>query len=723
MKKHFFAFIAAFALVAQVQARDGFAIVIDQESYRQAKTEVEAYARCVEQMHNLKVYTVVDRWGIPDSIRGELQRLHALKKEPVIGTVLVGDIPIAMIRDAQHMTSAFKMNQKSPRKESSVPSDRFYDDFNLKFKPLGKDNDAPYFYYSLLAESAQRLHPTIYSGRIRPTDAGGVSRYRKLRDYLRKVVVEKQRNRSLRQMFFFSGHGYISDSKVARMDEKTAWLEHFPQLKGRTNAISYMDHSDHNPVKVNLMNELMRTDLDLAVLHHHGFFDTQYLNGTKKIQTVRQAKEFIQQSCREHIYAAKKKGKDWEKMKEEMKSRFDLPESWLANALDAKANEQDSIDDANTDLHIEDFSVFGYRPNAPVVVIDACFCGSFHLEDCIADEYIFQPGHTVVCIANSVNVLQDKWSDRLMGLLAEGGCAGDVARFSTFLESHVIGDPTFRFLPEDKNAPDLDHLINENNPSVWKKMLKADKPEYQALAIQQLCDLGGLSSAQLKEIYEHSPYGIVRMMALMRLADFHDDHFIETVKLASQDSYELVQRQALRFIHDSGDDRLIPALIRVCISNNTSDRVNFDARMALAVMPEKKLEAEFVRQFDDPSVCYVHKDSVRSQILSVIRRNAGGSASDIESLDTLSRSKSIQLIVRAQRNNLVHAYVPYFIRYIEKSTNPELQTMVLEALGWHRESYMNKTIADAALRISKDGNYAPEVRNEALKTYNRMNAR
>ena len=54
------------------------------------------------------------------------------------------------------------------------------------------------------------------------------------------------------------------------------------------------------------------------------------------------------------------------------------------------------------------------------------------------------------------------------------------------------------------------------------------------------------------------------------------------------------------------------------------------------------------------------------------------------------------------------------------TTDPELQTMILEALGWHANSYQAKNIADAALRISKDSKYAPEVRNEALKTYNRI---
>ena len=89
--------------------------------------------------------------------------------------------------------------------------------------------------------------------------------------------------------------------------------------------------------------------------------------------------------------------------------------------------------------------------------------------------------------------------------------------------------------------------------------------------------------------------------------------------------------------------------------------------------------------------------------------------------DTATTKKAIKFTIRAQRNNLVHAKVPFFIDYVEHgTTDPELQTMVLEALGWHANSYQAKNIADAALRISKDSKYAPEVRNEALKTYKRI---
>lgn len=120
MKKLLLSVLTCLAFTVQIAARNGFAIVIDSVSYQEARPEVDAYARAIERLHGLKVYTVIDRWQVPDSIRATLKHLHEQKSEPIVGTVFVGDIPIVMVRDAQHLTSAFKMNQKNDRRESSV---------------------------------------------------------------------------------------------------------------------------------------------------------------------------------------------------------------------------------------------------------------------------------------------------------------------------------------------------------------------------------------------------------------------------------------------------------------------------------------------------------------------------------------------------------------------------------------------------------------------------
>ena len=122
MKKLLLSVLTCLAFTVQIAARNGFAIVIDSVSYQEARPEVDAYARAIERLHGLKVYTVIDRWQVPDSIRATLKHLHEQKSEPIVGTVFVGDIPIVMVRDAQHLTSAFKMNQKKTNPIFIIPS-------------------------------------------------------------------------------------------------------------------------------------------------------------------------------------------------------------------------------------------------------------------------------------------------------------------------------------------------------------------------------------------------------------------------------------------------------------------------------------------------------------------------------------------------------------------------------------------------------------------------
>ena len=47
---------------------------------------------------------------------------------------------------------------------------------------------------------------------------------------------------------------------------------------------------------------------------------------------------------------------------------------------------------------------------------------------------------------NSVNALQDKWPDRYIGLLDCGVRIGQWGRHVHYLETHLIGDPTYRFI-------------------------------------------------------------------------------------------------------------------------------------------------------------------------------------------------------------------------------------------------------------------------------------
>ena len=116
MKRTLTLLLLVLAAMAARAARHTFAVVVDTVSLRLAAAELRDYARAVEQTHGWHVVILPDRWGCPDSLRTELQRLYLDAEAPLTGAVFVGDIPIPMVRDAQYLTSAFKMDQREPRR-------------------------------------------------------------------------------------------------------------------------------------------------------------------------------------------------------------------------------------------------------------------------------------------------------------------------------------------------------------------------------------------------------------------------------------------------------------------------------------------------------------------------------------------------------------------------------------------------------------------------------
>lgn len=77
-------------------------------------------------------------------------------------------------------------------------------------------------------------------------------------------------------------------------------------------------------------------------------------------------------------------------------------------------------------------------PNVRMVIFDACYNGDFREDDYIAARYIFSAGECVTTFANSVNVLQDKQANELLGLLGLGARIGQWAQLTNILESHIM---------------------------------------------------------------------------------------------------------------------------------------------------------------------------------------------------------------------------------------------------------------------------------------------
>ena len=118
-----------------------FAIVVDQATYDKTAPQIHAY-RDVLEADGLSTYILRDNWQTPEQVREQLIALmrKTAKRSPLEGVVFVGDIPIAMVRNAQHLTTAFKMDEDNfPMIQSSVPSDRYYDCPDLQFELIARD--------------------------------------------------------------------------------------------------------------------------------------------------------------------------------------------------------------------------------------------------------------------------------------------------------------------------------------------------------------------------------------------------------------------------------------------------------------------------------------------------------------------------------------------------------------------------------------------------------
>lgn len=710
------------ACLLQAKNKNSFAIVVDPQTYENVKSEIDLYAKAIQEKENLNPIILVDKWGIPDSIKNQLETLYKQAKEPIEGAVFIGDIPVPMIRDAQHLTSAFKMDQTVYGwQESSVPSDRFYDDFDLKFDFIKKDEEkSSYFYYSLAPQSAQNLSPEIYTGRIKANDVNGSSRYEKIAAFLKKAVNLKYSKNVTDQILFFSGSGYVSESLVARIDEKASILENFPWLKHQKNGIEYIDHRRDSAIKNRLKTEMQRSDLDIAILHHHGDVEIQYMNAiplpTSTMAEINNVKLYLRESLRH----AQEKGKNIDSTKIQLSKRYgDLPMSWFDGAFEPKVAKKDSLFIRSLDLYIDEFET--YHPNARLVILDACFNGSFHKDQYIAGAYIFNEGSTVAVLGNSVNVLQDKWHDRYVGLMALGMRAGRLSQYNTYLEGHFFGDPTFHFDPIESTF-DINEALANNSESFWKKQLKNSLPAVQAMALRKLVDSGKDYSDLLLDTFKKSDSYIVRMEAMVLLSTYDNANFIECLNIAVDDSYELIQRFAINFIAKNGDPHLAPAIISVAVKNNTSERCEFNTKMAMSLFPQETLMPEFEKQFSAITY-YNNKHFVHDAIANAIKINTKKWNDLVPSIcdDTISVKKKISNI-RMLRNYTLHAEVSSLLSCFDTLKDESVQIALWEALGWFSMSYQREAIANKALAVSQDSKYSTAVRNEALKTYNRVRA-
>ena len=695
------------------------AVVVDEVTYGKIKDAVDKYVEAIS-LPDRKGVLVVDKWHNPDGIRAELKKMY--DKDCLEGAVFVGNIPIPMVRDAQHFATAFKRSQKEDWFISSIPTDRFYDDFDLKFDYIKQDSaKTNLHYYSLRADSPQEINSDIYSARIKAPIDG--NEHKAIEAFLLKAVEAHKNPEKMNKVFHFGGHGYNSESLQARIDEAVSFNEQFPFLSDHNGELLYLDFSRDYYVKNRLMSILKDQDIDFAILHHHGAPDTELLSGIPMSKSLDTWIDLSRNYLRSQMNR-KKNRKDPEAAMERFVKQYGVPRAWLEDYNDPKMLEADSLHSANMDLYLDDMNS-DFVTGPKVVVLDACFNGAFIYDDYIASRYIFNPGTTMSVRANTVNTLQDIWTVELSGLYNLGVSTGDVYKGQLAIEQHLFGDPTFAFVPQAEVLGGYniarDVVFKKNDVKYWRGIFenpsKELAPEMRVLALKMLFKNGAVDSKELLEIAKISPYYNVRMEAFAINRQIADENLTEALKIAMEDSYEIVRRLALGTAAKNASPELVPYIAKIVANPLTSQREDFQAGMALRAFDAETMIAALDKVRGNYSSWFTDK-KFESMVNRLRRSEASNLKSYKELLDPEFSVKEKMSTITGERNGCDVRALEGIYHLIQNGSEAE-QVLAAEVLGWYVYSYKKPEIIAKAKELYAKASEGA-VKNELLKTINRL---
>jgi hypothetical protein len=653
-----------------IKGNSSFAIFVDEVTYSKIGKSIDDYKNSVESK-NLPCYVISSKWNTPDEIKEEILKLYNSKPK-LEGVVFIGDIPIAMIRDAQHYSSAFKMDQKKfAFKRSSIPSDRFYDDFDLHFKFLKKDStDELINYYSLLSNSSPVIEKEIYSARIKPT-IKGEGKYAQIEKFLKKVVRVKKEKNELNKFVYGLGEGYVSDAQDAFTSEILSYYESFPKTREQNGLFNKFFHLTSDQFKNSYLRQLDQIeDLDLSLLTAHGEPWYQFTKYIKPKDTTQAAKDFA-----------------------------------------------DSLS------HILVGDIRNQKINSRVNICNSCFNGAFINYPYLGGEYIFTEGNCVVNRANSVNELQDVWTLEDAGLLAEGVSVGKWHQVSNnYLESHLFGDPTFAFdAPENK---DLSFIMDSHDKSDLIRLqslaLKSELPAARGLALVEIVKLNGKESAPfLKNIFLNDKSSDVRTKALRLICRFKGPEFEEVIKAGVNDPNEFIRRVSVKLLGEVGREDFIPMLMNSMLMD-PSERVTSSAETSLLKIDPKK-SYEFGMKLINSEKKY-QADSLFIKRVTWSLKYKIKSLNDetIPKLENKS-AKGRMTELKSLRGNRFNVAPKLLLKLItDNSENLETRTTAAEAIGWYYYNYDIDTYIPKLEAVVKEPSFPADVKDVLVMTIQRL---
>lgn len=645
-----------------------FAIVIDGKTFSNVKDQVYSYRDALSK-DGLDAYIISGDWENPDQVREEIRKVYLANQKNFEGIVLVGDIPVVMVRNAQNMTRRFKMNENLFEKgRSSVPSDRFYDDLGLEFEFISKSkrvsgaDGRELFFYNLKPESRQRLAPDFYSGRIMyPAGIGG-DKYKAIGDFLARAAAAHLNPPKMRDMLLSRGALSEGEDPQARSGVVEMLRDQIPFLEEYPQRLFTLDFSkDYEPVTDNLLMSLKNKRFGIFYYRGHGNFGEMQPGAAGK-------------------------------------GKWKIPEEDIRN-LPVQMN---------------------------YIILNSCFNGVLHRGKDVAGAFLFSKGNVLAVQAVSINSWQDEWMSRYMGIIYGGARVGEYHRLFPLLERNIIGDPTFHFAScYDYDLKDQTVLKAEDEP-YWTACLERGFPpqaegswnnSLSCVAVNRLQAMGKLSSSEIVQRSLKTISPSVSLEYIMQVYEMFgrgyspdvSEDLLKMFRYGLQSNAEFVVRHTAVIELFYSNPLLCQALIETMNTNI-------------------KLRRARCRQFTGEALGLMPPQIVDSVLAnSPLRQNALLCSEVKKAMEAGQKLKKTELMVLTDTHTetarrVLHAIAvknwPYpdqiqlYLQMIANSSlNTEIRLHLADGLGYFDYSYKKKEVIDGVRKLLEDPSVEATMRN------------
>ncbi len=645
-----------------------FAIVIDGKTFSNVKDQVYSYRDALSK-DGLDAYIISGDWENPDQVREEIRKVYLANQKNFEGIVLVGDIPVVMVRNAQNMTRRFKMNENQFEKgRSSVPSDRFYDDLGLEFEFISKSKHVSgadgreLFFYNLKPESRQYLAPDFYSGRIMyPAGIGG-DKYKAIGDFLARAAAAHLNPPKMRDMLLSRGALSEGEDPQARSGVVEMLRDQIPFLEEYPQRLFTLDFSkDYDPVTDNLLMSLKNKRFGIFYYRGHGNFGEMQPGAAGK-------------------------------------GKWKIPEEDIRN-LPVQMN---------------------------YIILNSCFNGVLHRGKDVAGAFLFSKGNVLAVQAVSINSWQDEWMSRYMGIIYGGARVGEYHRLFPLLERNIIGDPTFHFAScYDYDLKDQTVLKAEDEP-YWTACLERGLPpqaegsrnnSLSCVAVNRLQAMGKLSSSEIVQRSLKTISPSVSLEYIMQVYEMFgrgyspevSEDLLKMFRYGLQSNAEFVVRHTAVIELFYSNPVLCQALIETMNTNI-------------------KLRRARCRQFTGDALGLMPPQIVDSVLAnSPLRQNALLCSEVKKAMEAGQKLKKTELMVLTDTHTetarrVLHAIAvknwPYpdqiqlYLQMIANSSlNTEIRLHLADGLGYFDYSYKKKEVIDGVRKLLEDPSVEATMRN------------